>query len=596
MTTAESHQRPPLVETFSLGFRVSPEFRKGLGVTFVLAVFAAVGRAAVPYLTQRITDEGLLAAGGVDSSVALHLAWIGVAVLVTSALLAWVVRSRLVTAAEAGLATLRKKAFAHVHRLSVLTQNEEQRGRYISRITGDVDVLRDFVQWTGAGMVVSALEMVVVLAAMFVYSWQLACVVMVSFVPLALVVRVLYPRINGAYVTVRGQMADLLARASEHIVGVATIQSYGVQRRMRDRLRAQVDDVRATERRAGILASAQFSAVVVGQALATGLTLIVGTALAIDGTLSVGTVVAFAFLVYMFAGPLMWIIEQLAEMQRSLVGWRRVLELVEAPESVVDAGEAGTDLPEGRLGIAVRDVRMTYDGGPEILRGVTLDVPAGEQLALVGQTGSGKTTLARLIVRFMDPSAGAIEIGGVDMREVPMSRLRTRVTVVPQEGFLFDGTIADNLAYGALERDREWVERQGLAAFNELGLADWLGSLSTGLDTPVGPRGDRLSAGERQLVAIARAYLRDPDVLLLDEATSAVDPVTEVRISRALEALMRGRTSIVIAHRLSTAERADRIAVMADGELVEVGAHRALVAAGGHYARMHAAWVAQTRD
>jgi ABC-type multidrug transport system fused ATPase/permease subunit len=198
--------------------------------------------------------------------------------------------------------------------------------------------------------------------------------------------------------------------------------------------------------------------------------------------------------------------------------------------------------------------------------------------------------------RFLDPDQGVIRVGGVDLRDVPMGSLRRSVAVVPQEGFLFDGTIRSNLAYALPNASAEDLEHRASAAFESLGLEGWMKTLSNGLDTPVGPRGELLSAGERQLVSIARAYLRDPDLLILDEATSAVDPATEVRISRALEGLMQGRTAVVIAHRLSTAERADLIGVMEQGELVEVGPHAELVNAGGIYSDLYAAWVSQTRD
>jgi ABC-type multidrug transport system fused ATPase/permease subunit len=588
--------RPTLRETFRRGFEISPEMRRGLGLTLGLAAFAASGRAALPFLTQRVTDDGLLAEGGVDVPLVAAYVSIGAVLLVSASLVAWIVRGRMVTAAERGLATLRIKAFERVHRLSVLTQNAELRGHYVSRVTGDVDVMRDLMQWTGAAMIVSTLEMLFVFGVMVAYSWELALVVVACFVPLSIALTVLQPRIAAAFRGVRSRMADLLARTSEQIVGVATIRSYGVQERMRQRLRDDIGGILAAEKRASVLASSLFSTTVLGQSLATGLALVVGTGFALHGHLSVGTVVAFAFLVYMFSGPLMWIIEMLAEMQRALVGWRRVIELVDAEVTVADPGADGVEPPAGRIGLEVENVRLTYAGGPEVLKGVSFGLEAGQRLALVGQTGSGKTSLARLISRFFDPTGGEIRIGGVDLRDVPTAALRRRLAVVPQEGFLFDGTIRDNLRYALPDSDDVEIERRASEAFAELGLGDWVARTSAGLDTPVGTRGELLSAGERQLVSITRAYLRDPDVLILDEATSAVDPATELRISRALEALMEGRTSIVIAHRLSTAERADIVGVMDGGELVELGTHRALAAAGGTYARLYDAWVAQTRD
>jgi ABC-type multidrug transport system fused ATPase/permease subunit len=574
---------------------VSPEFRKGIVITLIMATFAAMGRTAVPFVTQRVTDEGLLADGGVDVGVVTDYALAGAAVLTIAALLAWRVRTRMVTAAEAGLATLRVRAFKKVHELSVLTQNQEQRGRYVSRVTGDVETMRDLMQWTGAAMIISALEAVVVFGVMVAYSWVLALVVLSAFIPMFLALFYIQPRVRRAFQGVRAQMGDLLGRTSEQIVGVATIRSYGVQERMRGQLRGEIDSIFAAERRASMLASANFSTSVFGQSLGTGLALIVGTTLALRGDLSVGTVVAFAFLVYMFSGPLMWIIEMLAEMQRAMVGWRRALELVDQEVTVADPGDDGTLIPHGKGELLVDDVHLTYAGGPEVLKGISIDLPAGKRLALVGQTGSGKTSLARLLSRFFDPSSGTISVGGVDLREVPTHSLRHSVAVVPQEGFLFDGTIRSNLAYALPNAAPDDLESRVLAAMESLGLEPWLERLPRGIDTPVGPRGELLSAGERQLVSITRAYLRDPDLLILDEATSAVDPATEVRISRALEGLMSGRTSVVIAHRLSTAERADVIGVMEQGELVEYGHHRDLVNAGGIYADLYDAWISQTR-
>lgn len=587
---------PSLRETFRRGLAVSPEFRSGLAVTLLMAVLAASGRATVPFLTQQITDRGLLADSGVDVELAVRYSVAGGVILTLAAVLAWRVRTRMVSAAEAGLATLRVRSFDKVHELSVLTQNEEQRGRYVSRVTGDVETMRDFMQWTGAAMIISALESAVVFGVMIAYSWQLALIVLAAFIPMATTLIFVQPRVRRAFEGVRGQMADLLGLTSEQIVGVATIRAYGVQERMRQRLRDRIDSIFAAERRASRLAAINFSTTVIGQSGGVALALVVGTILGMRGDLSVGTVVAFAFLAHMFAGPLMWIVEMLAEMQRSLVGWRRVLDLIDSEVTVSDPGPAGTPIPRGHGHVEVKDVRLTYPGGPEVLRGIDLSLAQGQRLALVGQTGSGKTTLARLLARFFDPTEGAITVGGVDLRDVPMKELRRSVAVVPQEGFLFDGSILANLAYALPDASETDLAVRSLAAVESLGLDDWYATLAHGLDTHVGPRGELLSAGERQLVSIMRAYLRDPDLLILDEATSAVDPATEVRISRALESLMSGRTSVVIAHRLSTAERADLVAVMEQGELVELGTHTELAAAGGTYARLHEAWVSQTRD
>lgn len=591
----DATMRVGVMQTLRRGLALSPELRKGLGVTLSLAAVAASARATIPILTQKVTDDGLLHPDGVNLTLVHWLVAGGAVVVLISLLVEWRVRRRMVIAAEAGLATLRKRAFDNVHQLSVLTQNSEQRGRFVSRVTGDVDTMRDLMQWTGAGMIVAALESTVVFVVMAVYSWQLALVVLACYIPLLAVTSWIQPRIRRAFGEIRARMADLLGRTSEQLVGVATIRSYGVQERMRQQLRDEIDDIFRKERKAAWIASSSFSLTAFGQSLATGVALAVGTALGMSGTLSVGTVAAFALLVYMFSGPLMWIIEMLAEMQRAFVGWQRVIELVDSEATVVEPASP-KELPEGVLDLGVRDIRLSYDGEEEVLKGITFDLPAGKRLAIVGQTGSGKTSLARLMSRFFDPTAGSIELSGVNVRDITFETLRKRLAVVPQEGFLFDGTIADNLGYARPDASEQELREAATVAFDELGLSSWLEGTSAGLDTPVGARGELLSAGERQLVSIARAYLRDPDVLILDEATSAVDPATEVRISRALEKLMDARTSVVIAHRLSTAERADLVAVMDHGTLTEFGPHSELVKGDGIYAKLHKAWVAQTRD
>jgi ATP-binding cassette subfamily B protein len=235
-------------------------------------------------------------------------------------------------------------------------------------------------------------------------------------------------------------------------------------------------------------------------------------------------------------------------------------------------------------------VSFSYPAGPRVLRDVTMDIAAGSRIAIVGETGSGKSTFAKLLTRLMDPSAGAVLLDGVDVRHISQASLRRSVVLVPQEGFLFDDTVTANVRYGRLDA----TEADILASADELGLGDWVAGLPRGLSTRVGQRGDSLSAGERQLVALLRAHLADPDLLVLDEATSAVDPALEMRIGRALERLMSGRTSVTIAHRLSTAESADEVVVVDKGRIVQRGHHSALVAqAGSVYAGLHSSWVAQ---
>ena len=591
-----------VLATLRRGIEISPEITKGLWITLLLASLAAAGRVVVPLAVQQTIDVGVLADGGPDvGQEALH-ASLAAGALVLAALCAALVNVRLFRSAEAGLATLRVKAFRHVHDLATLTQNTERRGALVSRVTNDVDTVSLFVQWGGIMLLVSVLQVLVATGLMLVYSPILTAVVWIAFIPMFLVIRFGQKYVNRAYTLVRERVGAMLGAISESVVGAETVRAYGVAERTGRRIGASVEATRTAQARSQILVAATFSSGVLISNLVLAVVVVVGTFLGVGGGLSAGELVAFLFLVQLFTGPVQMATEILNELQNAVAGWRRVIAVIETPVQVAEKPGAATQ-ERGPAHVTLRDVRFAYPGGPEVLHGVTLDLPPRTKVAVVGQTGSGKTTIAKLVTRLMDPTAGSVELDGTDLRDLSFASLRERVVLVPQEGFLFDGTVLDNAAYGLrapLEAaedgqpsggHRAAVER----AFTELGLADWVADLPDGLDTAVGQRGEALSAGERQLVAIARAYLAQPDLLVLDEATSAVDPATEVRIARALDSLTAGRSTITIAHRLSTAEASDLVVVVDQGHVAEVGPHAELAAADGIYAQMHASWVAQTR-
>ena len=326
--------------------------------------------------------------------------------------------------------------------------------------------------------------------------------------------------------------------------------------------------------------------------LTTTVVLAVGAWLAAGGELTLGQLVAFLFLVNLFTQPVQAATEILNEMQNAVAGWRRVIGIHDTPADVSDPGDDGVVLPRGPITVDFEDVSFAYPGGGTVLHDVDLTIEPSSRIAVVGETGSGKTTLAKLLTRLMDPTTGRVLLDGVDLRDVRFSSLRARVVMVPQEGFLFDDTLLANLRFGQPDA----TDDQVLLTLTELGLRDWVDGLPHGSHTQVGQRGESLSAGERQLVALARAYLADPDLLVLDEATSAVDPATEVRIQRAVDGLSAGRTSIAIAHRLSTAEAADEVIVVDQGRVVQRGPHAELVRQPDSvYARLHASWARQQR-
>ena len=599
------------LQTVRRGLALAPEALRGVWITLLLAVIATAGKVVVPIAVQSILDEGIIAPEIPDVGYVAGAAGLAALVLLTTAVSNILMNRRLFRMAETALATLRKRAFRHIHDLSLLTQGTEQRGALVSRVTSDVDTISQFMSFGGIMLVVMSMQLVLATAVMVFYSWPLALVVWICYVPILLIMASLQRRIRARFQTVRAEVGRMLGTVSEALVGSATVRAYGIAGRTRSQQFDRIRSVRDAQFSVLKPQSASFFLSETADGLATAVVIVVGIllgtgALGLDlpgGDLTAGGVIAFVFLVSLFSQPVRMGIEMLSEAQNAIAGWRRVLGVLDTPADVsdpaggldphtgnrLDPAPGVTPLPEGLLDIEVTDLRYSYPTGPEVLHGLTVSLPARSRVAIVGETGSGKTTFAKLLTRMMDPASGQILIGGVPLHLIPYSSLRARVVMVPQEGFLFDTSVAGNLLYGKPDATIDQMQR----ALDELGLGDWIADLPSGLDTPVGQRGESLSAGERQLVALARAYLVDPDVIVLDEATSAVDPAADVRLQQASDGLARGRTTITIAHRLSTAERADQIMVLDDGDLVEHGTHAELVdLEDGIYAGLHRSWIA----
>ncbi len=572
------------------GVRLVPEFREGLLVTLLLALLATSGRVVVPLAVQQTIDRGL--SGPVPDTGLVRTAVLlaGAAVLVT-AFASYRMNVRLYRTTENGLAALRVRAFRRVHDLSVLHQATERRGSLVSRVTGDVDTISTFMQWGGLLIVVSTAQMLLATGLMLFWSWQLTLLVYVCFLPLFLAVKHLQTRLQSAYGLVRERVGELLGAVAESVVGAPVIRAHAVEGRTAARIDDAVDKAKTAQVGAQKIAAVTYSSGELTAALANGAVIVVGVLLGIDGEITTGRLVGFLFLVTLFVQPVQVATEVLNEAQNAVAGMRRVLGVLDTPTDVADPAEDGEDLPAGPVSVRFEDVSFAYPGGPEVLHAVDLEIAPRTRVAVVGETGSGKTTIAKLLTRLMDPTRGRVLLSGVPLDRLRFGSLRARVVMVPQDGFLFDASVADNVRYGRPGMSDDDVE----LAFTELGLADWLAALPQGAATPVGERGASLSVGERQLVAVARAYVADPDLLVLDEATSAVDPATEVRLQRALDSLTRGRTSIAIAHRLSTAEAADEVVVVDRGRVVQRGPHADLVRAAGPYAALHASWMSQSR-
>ena len=592
-TPAESTQDQNRISGFAVvkrGLDMSRAIKQGLGLTMLLAILSTMGGSVVPIVIQVTIDSGLGRGGNIDTGkVGKYLAVAGVLIAIT-AVCAYVMRVRLFTASERGLAEVRVDAFRHVHDLSMLTQNAERRGVLVSRVTSDIDQVSLFLQSTGIMIIVSLGQMVVAAAIMAYYSWQLTIVVLVCFLPLAVSLKYFAERMSRAYDAVRRTVGELLAVVAEPVVGASVVKSYAIEPRTQRRVDEGIDVNLQANIRAQRLVAVTFASAGVAGGLANAGVITVGVMLGVAGNLSMGTVIAFAFLVGLFVGPVQTATQVITDAQNAIASWRRVIDLLDTPADVVDPGYTGTALDEGALGATFDHVTFAYPGGPPVLTDIDVTIQPRQRVAVVGETGSGKTTFAKLLTRLMDPTTGTVLLGSTDISRVSFDNLRRHVVMVPQEGFLFDSSLADNLRYGK----RDATDAQLIQAVDDLELTDWFETLPQGLGSSVGQRGESLSAGERQLVALIRSSLANPDFLVLDEATSAVDPQTELRATRALEKLLSGRTSVTIAHRLSTAETADRILVFDAGRLVQDGNHAALIGVEGVYARLHTSWVAQS--
>jgi putative ABC transport system ATP-binding protein len=568
------------------GWAASPELRKGAGVTVLLALLGAAGQSVLPILIQQILDRGLVD-GKVQSRALTVLGVLGLLLVVGTTLAGWLTRRRLVRAGETALCTLRTKAFRHIHRLSLATQTDERRGALVARVTNDVEQLSQFLSWGGVAWLVNTAIILTVAVIMSAYDWRLAIVTIVAVLPMVLVLKAVQHRMAERYNVVRLRMADLLTAVSETVMGAPVIRAYEAEAVTRERTVGAIADHRAAMIRAARMSAALFPSGELFSVFTVAAVLVVGIWLGPARGLSAGELVAFVFLVNLFLQPVAEFTDIVDQTQTAVAGWRRILDLLDTEIDLPDP-VPGVDLPSGPPALHVDHVSFRYrETGQLVLDDITCDLAAGSTVALVGATGSGKTTLAKLLARLADPTEGRILVGGVDLREVRPASLRRTLVMVPQEGFLFDSTIGDNVRFGRTDATDDDLVR----AFVELGLEGWFAGLPNGLATRVGERGDALSVGERQLVSLARAYVADPACLILDEATSAVDPATEVALARAVDSLTAGRTTIAIAHRLSTAERADLVLVMDHGRLVESGTHAELVGAGGVYTRLHERWL-----
>lgn len=590
----EGVQRRGAVETIREGMHHAPALSRGIILTFVLAVVGASGRVTVPIVIQQAIDNGF-ADGRVRVDFILRLCGGAALMVVVAALCARTAVYRLGTAAEEGLYSLRVRLFQHIHRLSLADHNDERRGALVSRVTSDIETLTMFFAWGGLAWMLNLSLMFVVACVMLAYDWLLAITAFAVVAPLIVVLRLVQRRLVRAYDDVREKNARMLSLMSETVSGVETLQAYDAIDPAIGRISQSTKDRSRASIRAGIIGAFLFPSGEVFSVLTVTAVVGIGVLRGPAAGLSAGALVGFMFLTYRFLEPIAEFTEVIDQTQTAVAGLRRVLAVLDTPVGP-PASSNPVELPTGPLAITLQNVGFAYepregeDQPTNVLHDLNLTIPAGQHVALVGESGSGKTTIARLIARLADPTVGRVSIGAINLRHVANDDLRRRLTVVPQEPFLFADSIGYNLRFAKPDATEAELSR----AVHDLELSDWIEALPNGLATMVGQRGQALSAGERQMVALLRASLVDPDVLILDEATSSVDALTEVRLARALRRLSQGRTTISIAHRLSTAARADRIIVLHEGRIVEDGTHTELLRLSGEYAKMYDAWLAAT--
>jgi ATP-binding cassette subfamily B protein len=553
-----------------------------------------LGAAAAVMLSTLITVAGpALVRYAVDAGIRKHnthpLNVAGLIFLGLALSKPFVVRAQILFAARAGerfLDSLRVAAFDKLQALPLGFFERERTGVLVSRLTSDVQSLNELVREAFVEIFGSTLQILLTIVALVFLSPKLA---LISLVALPILIASSWSFHHGAgrvYHAIRDRVAETFTVLQEGLAGVRVVQAFRREAKTLDRYRPRSQAQVSAWRRASFVNIRLFAFLPLAQAAALIVVLLAAASMYRRGEISIGTITAFVLYLIQLFDPIGRFTEWLGEFRQGLAALAKIVGLLEVPTPIAERPGA-VELPrEGAL--ALRDVTFGYQEGRPVVRDLTLELRPGEHLALVGATGAGKSTVAKLLTRQYDPQEGRIELGGVDLRDAKLESLHRRIVLLPQEGHLFSGTIAENVRLAHPEATDEEVR----SALRRIGALDRFDSLPDGLETDVQTRGVRLSAGERQLVGIARVALADPAVIVLDEATSSLDPATEAAVERALAAVAEGRTVVTIAHRLSTAERADRVAVMEHGRLVEVASHDELVEQGDRYAGLWASWQA----
>ncbi|HTS72530.1 MAG TPA: ABC transporter ATP-binding protein [Gaiellaceae bacterium] len=564
--------------------RLTSRYRARTLLSVVALLLATATALAPPYLSKYAIDDGI------KQHDLAKLWWIVGAFLVAG-LLNWALTyaQTYLTGwvGERILADLRNRLFDHLQRLSLGFYERNRAGVIISRLTNDVEAIDQLVTDGVTSLVQNTLTLLGTAILLFVLDWRLALATLLVIPFMSIASAIFRKRSARAYAAVRERLGLVTATLAEDIAGMRVVHAFTREHASMENFRTVTERYRDSNMQTVVLNGLYFPFVDLLSSVALAVVLGYGGYLYFQGNVTLGTLFAFMLYVQNFFDPVQQLSQLYGTFLSATAALDKIVDVLDQEPEIADRPDA-LELPRVEGNVAFEDVRFGYGDGPEVLHGLTLDVPAGTTVALVGHTGAGKSTIAKLLARFYDPREGRITIDGHDLRDVTQASLRHQLGIVPQEGFLFAGTVRENIAFGRPDAPPEDV----LRAAETIGAHDFVLRLEEGYETQLQERGTRLSLGQRQLVALARALLADPRILILDEATSSVDIGTERKIEGALRTLLAGRTAFVIAHRLSTIRDADLIVVLEHGQVVEQGTHDELMRARGLYTSLYGDWAA----